>query len=170
VLVVPHDSPVKSVRDLHGQELGFPDPNAFAASLYLRALLTEKERIRFVPRFYASHGNVYRHVIVGDVAGGGGVNATLARERPETRASLRVLYETPGTAPHPLSAHPRVPAAAREALVQAILRLGETEDGRAILDKTQMPNPVRADHERDYLPLEGLQLHRYTVVTGLHRP
>jgi phosphonate transport system substrate-binding protein len=167
VLVVPRDSPVKSVRDLNGMELGFPDPNAFAASLYLRALLAEKERIRFIPRFYTSHGNVYRHVIVGDVAAGGGVNTTLAREHPATRAALRVLYETPGVAPHPLSVHPRMPPADREALIQAILRLGRSEDGRALLRKIQIPKPVRANFERDYVPLEKLRLHRYTVVTGL---
>lgn len=169
VLVVPQDSPVKSIRDLHGRELGFPDPNAFAASIYMRALLTEKERIRFIPRFYSSHGNVYRHVIVGDVAAGGGVNTTLARERPETRAALRVLYETPGTAPHPLSVHPRVTPADREALVRAILRLGRNDDGRELLKNIQIPQPVRADYRRDYVPLEKLRLHRYTVVTGLPR-
>jgi len=169
VLVVPQDSPIKSVRELNGKELGFPDPNAFAASLYMRALLTEKLGIRFIPHFYSSHGNVYRHVIVGDVAAGGGVNNTLARERPETRAALRVLYQTPGAAPHPLSAHPRVAPAVREALVSAILRLGRQEDGRTMLEGIQIPKPVRADYQRDYVPLEKLRLHRYTVITDLPR-
>lgn len=167
VIVVARDSPIRSVRELHGKTIGFPDPNAFAASLYVRALLAEREKIRFTPHFYASHGNVYRHVLVGDVAAGGGVNNTLARERPETRDALRILYETPGTAPHPLSAHPRLPPAMREKLIQAILRLGQREEGRTVLERIQLSTPVRADHRRDYVPLEQLRLHRYTVITDL---
>lgn len=167
VLVVARDSPIKSVRDLNGRSIGFPDPNAFAASLHIRALLAEKEKIRFTPRFYSTHANVYRHVIVGDVAAGGGVNNTLIRERPETRDALRVIYEAPGTAPHPLSAHPRIPLNQREALTQAILRIGQSADGQALLKNIQIPKPVRADHARDYLPLEKLHLQRYSIVTDL---
>jgi len=170
VIVVRQDSPIRSVRDLNGKILGFPDPNAFAASLYMRALLTEKEKIRFIPRFYTTHGNVYRHVIVGDVAAGGGVNNTLAREYPETRAALRVLYITPGTAPHPLSAHPRVPPEVREQLIRAILRFKKEEAGRIALKKIQISEPVRANHARDYRPLEKLRLHRYTILTEIPKP
>lgn len=167
VLVVARDSPIKSVRDLNGRSIGFPDPNAFAASLYIRALLAEKEKIRFTSRFYTTHANVYRHVIVGDVAAGGGVNYTLMRERPETRDALRVIYQAPGTPPHPLSAHPRIPLNQREALAQAILRIGQSADGQALLKNIQIPKPVRADHARDYLPLEKLRLQRYSIVTDL---
>lgn len=167
VLVVRRDSPVQSVKDLNGQAIGFPDPNAFAASLYMRALLQEKEKMRFTPRYYTTHGNVYRHVIVGDVAAGGGVNTTLAAERAETRTELRVLYQTPGTAPHPLSAHPRVPVNKREAIIAAILRMQKDADGARLLKAIQMPEPVRADYARDYAPLEKWQLQKYTVPAKL---
>lgn len=167
VLVVRQDSPVRSVRDLNGQRIGFPDPNAFAASLYLRALLQEKEKIRFTPKYYMTHGNVYRHVIVGDAAAGGGVNATLAAERAETRNELRVLYQTPGTAPHPLSAHPRVPDKEREAIIAAILRMQNDTNGRQLLRAIQIPKPVRADYARDYAPLEKWQLQKFAVQSKL---
>jgi phosphonate transport system substrate-binding protein len=170
VLVVAASSPIRSVHELQGKTIGFPDPNAFAASLYLRALLQEREKIDFTPRYLTSHGNVYRHVIVGTVAAGGGVNRTLARERPETRAALRVLYETPATASHPLSAHPRVPAAVRESIVLALLALADHEEGRALLKAVQFDKPVRADFERDYLPLEKLNILRYKVATKLPAP
>ena len=164
VLVVARDSPVKAVKDLNGLTLGFPDPNAFAASLYLRALLHEQGGIRFTEQYLTTHGNVYRHVIAGDVAAGGGVNTTLARERPETRAALRVLYETPGTAPHPLSAHPRVAAAVREAIIAAILRMRDNDAGQVLLRTIQLQKPVRADFKRDYAPLEKLHLQRYATA------
>jgi len=166
-LLVRRDSPLKSVKDLNGQAIGFPDPNAFAASLYMRALLQEKMKIRFTSRYLGTHANVYRHIIIGNVKAGAGVNVTFARELPETRAELRVLYETPGTAPHPLCAHPRVPAILREAVTQAVLELGNNENGRALLKQVDIIQPVRAVYARDYQPLERLNLQKFVVQTQL---
>ena len=170
VLVVAQSSPIRSVRELNGKIIGFPDPNAFAASLYLRALLREREKISYTARYLTTHGNVYRHVILGNVAAGGGVNRTLASERPETREALRVLYETPATASHPLSAHPRLPAATREAIIQAVLAMSATEEGRNLLKTVQLDKPVRADFARDYQMLEQLHIDRYHITTKLPAP
>lgn len=167
VLVVRRDSPAKSPQDLNGRDIGFPDPDAFAASLYMRALLQEKEKIRFQPRYFTTHSNVYRHVILGTVAGGGGVNVTLARERPETLNELRVLYETPATSPHPLCAHPRISVALQKRVIQGVLRMAEDEDGRAALKLIDFPQPVRASYVRDYQSLEKLQLEKYRLQKQL---
>jgi phosphonate transport system substrate-binding protein len=170
LLVVRRDSPIQSVQQLNGQEIAFPDPNSFGASLYMRALLQEKEKIHFTARYLTTHANVYRHVLLGSVAAGSGVNVTLANERPETRAALRVLYETPGTVPHPLCAHPRIPAAVREAVTRAVLAMAKDEDGRAILKRSDLMQPVRASYARDYQPLEKLALQKYVVQTQLPAP
>lgn len=167
VLVVRRDSPVKSPKDLDGQDIGFPDPDAFASSLYMRALLQEKEKIHFRARYLTTHSNVYRHVILGSVAAGGGVNQTLARERPETRNELRVLYETPATAPHPLCVHPRISATLQQSVIQAVLSMTEDEDGRAALTLIDMTQPVRASYTRDFQPLEKLQLEKYRLQKQL---
>jgi hypothetical protein len=55
----------------------------------------------------------------------------------------------------------------REAITSAILRLGRGQDGKKLLGNIQMPQPVRADHQRDYLPLAKLRLQRYVIVTDL---
>jgi phosphonate transport system substrate-binding protein len=170
VLVVRHDSPARALRDLDGAHIAFPDPNAFAASLYMRALLQEQGKIRFHAHYLSTHANVYRHVILGRMAAGGGVNLTLERESPETRQALRVLYETPPVVPHPLSAHPRLPTALQETLTRAALRLHEDEAGRALLQRVDLAEPVRADQARDYQPLEQLRLDRYTSTTGAPGP
>lgn len=170
VLVVPKDSPIRTLRDLNGKTIGFPDPNAFAASLYLRALLRERENITFKSRYLISHSNVYRHVIVGNVDAGGGANITLSRERPETRDALHVLYETPGVVAHPLSAHPRVPEKVRTAITTAVLAMARDPDGQLLLKGVLMEKPSRADFGRDYLPLEQLHLQRHNVVTKLPVP
>ena len=167
ILLVRRDSPVQSVKDLEGKVIAFPDPNAFAASLYMRALLQEKAKVRFSARYLGTHANVYRHVILGSVAAGAGANVSLARERPETRAELRVLYETPGTAPLPLCAHPRIPAAQREAVTRAVLEMDKNDDGRSLLKHVDLSQPVRASYARDYQPLEKLGLEKYVVQTQL---
>jgi phosphonate transport system substrate-binding protein len=79
------------------------------------------------------------------------------------RADLRVLYETPGAASHPLCAHPRVPSDARAALIESLLALAREPEGRALLEPVFPDLPVRADLARDYLPLEKLKLDKYAV-------
>lgn len=161
VIVVQKDSPVKRLSELSGSTIAFPAPNAFGASLYIRALLEREHQVRFTPDYVKTHGNAYRHVVKGEAAAAGGVMATFNAERPEIREQLRVLYETPGAAPHPLMSHPRVDAKARRCITEHL-----TQASPAMLTLTaaiQMSQPVKADYARDYQPLEKLALEKYVV-------
>jgi len=149
ILVVRADSPLKTVQDLDGKTLAFPSPNAFGASLYMRTLLTVQEKIDFTPRYLTTHANVYRHVLRGRVAAGGGVNNTLRKEPSSLKSLLRVLYQTPSVPAHPLCAHARVPADVQAAFTAAVLRLRDDERGRSILKAVQLPSPIEADFEKD---------------------
>lgn len=164
ILVVRHDSPMTSIKELNGKELAFAAPNAFGASLHLRALLAEQEKISIVPRYVKTHSNVYRHVIMGDAAAGGGVNNTLRRELPVIQAQLRVLFETPGVPSHPLVAHPRVPESVRKVLINTLLGMGKDPAWKKRLAAAQIPRPIKADYVRDYQPLEKLGLEKYVVI------
>lgn len=163
ILMVRTDDPIKSARELDGKEVAFPAPNAFGASLWIRALLAEREKIRIVPVYVKTHANAFRHVATGKAAAAGGIAATLAEEPEELRAALRVLLETPDVAPHPLSAHPRVPEAIRRAVVETLLAMTRDAGGQSLLKDIQLPSPVRADHARDYQPLEKYGLEKYVV-------
>jgi phosphonate transport system substrate-binding protein len=167
ILVVRRNSGITGVQDLSGKKIAFPSPNSFAASLYMRALLTKKEGISFLPSYLTTHSNVYRHVVLGKTAAGGGVNKTLNKEAPELTALLKVVYETPGVAAHPLCVHPRVAPSVRNAVSSAILDLKDTSEGRELLNKVEMNTPVQADYERDYRVLEDLGLERFTVKGGV---
>jgi phosphonate transport system substrate-binding protein len=164
ILVVPRDSPAKTVKDLSGKVIAFPSPNSLAASLYIRALLTEREHVQFTPRYLDSHNDVYRHVILRQTDAGGGIQLSLSQQPQDVQTKLRVLYETPPMVPHPLSVHPRIPAAVRAAMVQAIFDLAKTEQGQKDLARVQMSHPQTADHRRDYQPLEQLHLEKYVVT------
>ncbi|NQU61157.1 MAG: phosphate/phosphite/phosphonate ABC transporter substrate-binding protein [Rhodospirillales bacterium] len=164
IVVVRADSPFKSVKDLDGQKIAFPAANALAASLYIRALLVEREKINFKPHYVGSHDNVYRNVANGTFPAGGGVHRTLNRETKGLKKSLRVLYETPGMSPHPLTAHPRVPADVAMAVQKAVLKLRDSEDGMKMLKKLKIEKPVIANFERDYLSMEELGLKMYAPL------
>ena len=164
ILVVRRGSPITDLQQLEGKKIAFAAPNAFAVSLYMRALLSERFGLHFEPVYVGTHSNAYRQVLLGRVPACGGVYRTLHKERPEVQASLRVIYEAPSTITHAVMAHPRVPEPVREAVRQAILDLRQTEQGRRLLASVFLPEPVAADFERDYKPLEALNLDKYVVV------
>jgi phosphonate transport system substrate-binding protein len=163
ILVVRKDDPIKSVRELDGKEVAFPAPNAFGASLWIRALLAEREKIRILPAYVKTHSNAFRYAATGKAAAAGGIGVTLVDEPEELRSTLRVLLETPGVAPHPLSAHPRLPEAVRRLVTETLLGMAQDAAGQAMLKDIQMPAPVRADYARDYQPLEKFGLEKYVV-------
>lgn len=165
ILVVRQDSPVKTIEDIDGQVVSFPDPNAFAASLYLRALLYEKN-INVQPEYVVTHANVYRHVVLKKTIAGGGVYRTLNNESAPFRQQLRVIFETPGSSPHPIGVHPRVPAEVQKSISEAFIELGLDEKYKGLLKPVQIPRPVKANYEKDYQPLENLQLDKYMSAEG----
>jgi len=165
ILVVRKDAAIGSVKELDGKVVAFPAPNAFGASLYMRALLTEQEHVRITPAYVKTHSNVYRHVIAGRAAAGGAVQRTLDKESEGVRSQLRVLYRTPPAPSHPVAVHPRVSAQVRQALQEAFLEMGKHGDPKdnELLKAVQMPQPVAASY-RDYTPLEKLGLEKYVVL------
>jgi phosphonate transport system substrate-binding protein len=165
IVVVRSDNPIVSVAELDGKKLAFPAPNAFAASLLIQALLAEKH-INIIPGFVKTHSNVYRSVVMADVDAGGGVNNTFDREPADIHDQLRILYETPGFAPHPLMANPRISEALRAKVTASFIALAADPANAALFDAIQMPKPVAADYGRDYLALEKLGLEKFTVYEG----
>jgi len=159
ILVVRADSPYHKLADLQGKRLVFPSPNALASSLYMRALLHGVYGLDFESAYVESHSNVYRHVLQGKAAAGGGVIRTLEAQPEGLRDQLRILFTTPKLAPHPIIAHPRVPEAARQQVRQLLLGLS----GTPYMEAIQMPLPIVAIYRRDYQPLEQLGLDKYWV-------
>ncbi len=163
VLVVRHDAPYRELGQLQGQRLSFPAPNALAASLYIRAMLERKYRLRYEAHFALNHRNAVRQVLVGDSAAAGVVKTTFEMEPPQVQQDLRILYTTPALAPHPLAVHPRVPPAQRRLLRDTLLAIAADPLRRPLLPAIQMPDPLLADYERDYAPLTRIGVERFVV-------
>lgn len=156
ILVVLKDSGVNRLADLNGKTIAFPSPGAFVSSWYLQSLLSRKENIAFTPIYAKTHANVYRTVALGHADAGGGALNTFTDEPENLRELLRILYQTPPTASHPIMVHKRVPAHMRERIRSAILLMAQDEKGKVLLRGINMPNPVVADYKKDYARLKQL--------------
>ena len=163
IVVVKSDSNIKTLADLRNATIAFPSPNAFGASLLIRASLA-KAGIPFRAEYIKSHSNVYRAVIFGDYQAGGGIQATLQRERPEVKENLRVLYTTGAYRPHPIAVNPRVSVTAVEAFTNAVLGLKKDPAGRQLLEAIQISEPVKVTYQKDYKDLESLGLGKFVVL------
>jgi phosphonate transport system substrate-binding protein len=164
ILVTRKNGPIKTLADLKNQTVAFPAPNGFASSLFLRALLTEKEQLQFTAHYVGNHQNVYRHVLHNDAHAGGGTEFTLAKEPAGIRDKLTVLYRTPDITAQPLVANPRIPRQVSDQIIQALQRMARTPEGRSQLQQVALDDAVTADYARDYAPLEQLHLQPYAAT------
>ena len=113
----------------------------------------------------AERANVYRHVILKKVAAGSGIHRTLNKEPDAVKKQLRIIFETPGSAPHPLGVHPRVPKDVQQAISDAIIELALDPVNSHLLQTVQIPKPSLADYKRDYQPLEKLGIEEFVSAT-----
>lgn len=164
IVVVRNDSPIKSLSELSGKTIAYPSPNALGASLYIRALLTEKIHIKTTPLYVGSHHNVYRHVLIGEVPAGGGVTTTLEKETEDIRSKLRIIFTTPNLSPHPLAAHPRLPEVDSKIIVAALFAIKNDIETSKLLAAVQMPQLIEANYARDYAGLTNLKLDKYAEI------
>lgn len=162
ILVVRKDGSIHKLSDLRGQPVDFPAPNAFAASLLLRAHL-QQLKIDIKPHYVRTHSNVYRGVILGEAAAGGGVNKTLEVEPEDIRQKLTVLYETPGYRSHPIIVSPSLPQAVKGQILEAFVALSQTDYGHELLAGVQLSQPVPVSYQKDYFPLEQLGLEKLVI-------
>lgn len=133
IVVVRQDASYRDLTELRDQTLVFPAPAAFAATVLVRAALTQ-QGIAITPKYVASHDSVYLNVAQGLYPAGGGVTRTFENLDPALRDRLRVLWTTQGYTPHAIAAHPRVPAATVERLRDAMLGLDSDPAGKAVLE------------------------------------
>lgn len=165
ILVTAKDGPVQSIADLAGKTVAFPAPNALGASLLMRAELERQQKITVSPMWAQTHTSAYLNAALGRVAAAGGVMATFTQQPRQVQDKLKIIYETRRVAPHPVMAHPRVPAKDREKLRQAFLDMGATPEGMALLAKVPMERVAPAKSS-DYRELADWGLENYYVRGG----
>lgn len=157
-LFVRKDSPYKSIDDLGGKSISFVG-NKNLCSVFVQHLLgKQRDKLTFTREYAGSTRNVIINVLLGKSAAGAVFLPELARESDDNRKQLREILVTPEIAPHPLSAHPRLPRPAQEAVKKTTLAIATTADGAELLKSLRLADPVAADYARDYRHLEEIDI------------
>ena len=99
---------------------------------------------------------------LGQADAGGGVHKTLAQQPTHIRNTLRVLHRTREFAPHPVAVHPRVPQPVAQQVTRALLMLGSTDRGRALLARVPI-HEIGPASMADYRPLADWHLEPFYV-------
>jgi phosphonate transport system substrate-binding protein len=163
VLVVRKDGPIQNVEDLKKMKeptFAFPAPNALAASLQMRKELTDDLHLQFDTKYVKTHDSVYLNVLLGEALAGGGVQETLSRQKEQIKAGLKVIYRTTPVNPHPFAVHPNVSLDVAQKVKQAMLQLGASDEGAALLKKIPIKKIGEASLT-DYEPLKKMGLERF---------
>ncbi|MBX2808552.1 MAG: phosphate/phosphite/phosphonate ABC transporter substrate-binding protein [Cellvibrionaceae bacterium] len=157
IMVTRKDSPITELAQLAEQQLAFPSPAAFAASVLPRAKLS-KDKIPFNTRYVSSHDSVYLGVAKGLFPAGGGVMRTFNNTAPKVRSQLKVLWTTAAYTPHAIAAHPDIPAAALQAIQAALVEMFSSPDGRALLQSLKIKKGLIAATDSDWDDVRSLGL------------
>lgn len=162
LVVVRKNSGLTDVRMLDGRKVAFPAPNAMGAALIPRAEFSRKLGIRITELYVKSHDSAYLNVLMGQADAAGGIRATFDQQKPDVRDGLTIIYETDRYTPHPLAAHPRVPGDVAARVQQAMIALGETPKGDALLAEVPIKT-IGVARDGDYDALRTLGLEAFYV-------
>lgn len=157
IIVVATNSGIDTVDDLAGKKLAFPAPNAFAATLITRAYL-DAVAPGYTATFVNSHDSVYRSVDEGFFDAGGGIQRTLGEMDPGIRGRLNILWTSPGYTGHAFAAHPEVSLEVTDQLANAMINMGSTANGQALLRSLGMSG-FQAATDADWDDVRALGLH-----------
>jgi len=139
-LIVPADSPARSMADLRGKVFAFTDPMSNTGRLYPTYLvrqLGETPETFFQRTFFTySHDDAIRAVAAG-LADGAGVDSlvydfAVARD-PELAAKTKVIHRSPPFGSPPAVVNPNLSPKLQAELQRLLLELDDRPEGREIL-------------------------------------
>jgi phosphonate transport system substrate-binding protein len=124
-IIVPADSPIKTVTELKGKKVAFADINAAAGYLIPRSLLmdngidADKDLAEY--KFLGTHTNVANAVKMKQFDAGG-VKQTVA-QKFEKEGAVKILAVSKDVPEHPICVNKNLPKETRDKLVAALLKL-----------------------------------------------
>ncbi len=131
-LIVPAESPVRTLAELAGKEVAFPGPEALVAYKVTYAQLLEKN-VPVTPVFAGNLDGAFSLMLSGRAAAMGSNSQMVAEYASRENRKFRVLWSSPPFNDLALMASPRVPAAAIQAVEKAFTSMHKDPAGRPIL-------------------------------------
>lgn len=139
ILVVRRDGPIRSLDPTRlpaRVRIGFPDPNAYAATVMTRQFLEDQGfsvEKRFEVHYFGSQDSALMALYSGLVDIIGTWRPSLRSMPAKVRAALRIVAETPPQPQMPIAVREDMAPADVRALTQRLLSLETTAAGRAAL-------------------------------------
>ncbi len=131
--------------------------------MIVRQVLSQHNVELNLKHLYAgSTSNVFKNVLMGKQVAGVTLDTDLERQPPEVASQLRIILKTQQLAPHPVSAHPRVPQALQRRMTATFLKLSREDAGQELLRQVRIGQTVRAIYARDYRELERMDYNALT--------
>ncbi|MBF7073502.1 phosphate/phosphite/phosphonate ABC transporter substrate-binding protein [Glaciecola sp. MH2013] len=148
IIVALASSDLASLEQLRNQEIAFPAPASFAASIIPQKIF-ENAAIAIQPKYVFSHDSVYLNVARGFVPAGGGVMRTFNAAPEHIRKNLKVIWTSDSYTPHAIAAHRRVSDEDIANIMQAFLTLNQDESFQKLLNELKF-NPFEAATDNDW--------------------
>ena len=131
-VVVPEDSPIKSLQDLAGKEVGFVSPDGFTGYwLPYDALLRANVDVKVV--FTGNQEASFAQLRVNKLAAAGVNSSVMARYGRRESFKYRALWTSEPYGDLCIMAHTKVPPAAVAAVKAALIAMVDDPEGRKVL-------------------------------------
>jgi phosphonate transport system substrate-binding protein len=132
-IVVPADSPVRTLAELAGSTVVFPGQEALIGyKLPYAQLLSEKVPVKLA--FAANSDAAFTQLFSGRAKAAGANSQLVQNYTGREQKAFRVLWSSPPFNDLALMASKRVPAAQVRAVAQAFVGMGQDPEGRKILE------------------------------------
>lgn len=169
-IVTLEDSPIHTLKDIEGKELGFPSLAAFVAYAVPMDYLV-RQGISVTPVFGANQEGIMAQLKAGTVLAAAVNNQVMRGFASREKLRYRVLWESVSFLNIPIAAHPRVPKAAVEKVRQALDEMDKNPEGVKILEASAQiigqkpPYGFRASSPADYRSYSDF--YRHTVLKDM---
>lgn len=144
-IIVPAESPVRSLSDLAGKEVAFPGPEATVAYKFTYAHLLEAQ-VPVTPVFAGNLDGAFSLMLSGRAQAMGTNSQMVSEYASRENRKFRVLWSSPPLNDLALMASPRVPQASVQAVEKAFIGMNKDPVGRQILENAarvvQAKDPV----------------------------
>lgn len=131
-IVVPEDSPLRSLRELEGREVGFPNKNAFVGYMAPMSALIQAG-VTVTPVFGGTQEGVMAQLRTGAIPAASVNSKVMQGYAAREDFKYRVLWASEPYFDLPVVAHPRVPAQVTKAVRDALAGMASDAEGLKIL-------------------------------------
>ncbi|CAA7623420.1 phosphate/phosphite/phosphonate ABC transporter substrate-binding protein [Magnetospirillum sp. UT-4] len=169
-IVTLEESPVRTLADLAGREVGFPSQAAFVGYAVPMDHLLRKE-IPVTPVFGGNQEGIMGQLKAGKVIAAGVNNQVMRAFAAREGVKYRVLWDSAAFHNIPIAVHPRVPEAAARAVREAVAAMESDAEGAKVLEASGAlvgqapPYGFHAATQADYASY--VEFYRTTLVKDI---